>query len=379
LKKNLTIVITNRASYGRLKPILFELKKINIINLQIIVGGSLLLYQFGNAAEIIEEDGFKIDKKLNFNIAGYDLHSQSKSTGLAVIEITNSLKELDSDLVITFADRFETLATAIAASYMNICLIHLQGGEVSGNIDDKVRNAITQLADYHFPATKVSRNRLIKMGVNKKNIFMHGCPSIDLIKSMDTSINLNKKYGGTGNNINWSEDYILVLQHPVTTSFGEGYAQMKKLLNSLKKLKLQKIILWPNIDAGSDDLSKAIREFRENLKNHNIHFFRNFSPEDFLKILNNCKCAVGNSSSFLREGSFFGTPVVLIGDRQKNRERSNNVIEVTNNSKNIINAINSQINHGRYKSSKIYGYGNASKKIALRISKIKLKKHIHNK
>ena len=374
MKKNLTIVITNRASYGRLKPILFELKKINKINLQIIVGGSLLLYQFGNAAEIIEEDGFKIHKKLNFNIAGYDLHSQSKSTGLAVIEITNSLKELESDLVMTFADRFETLATAIASSYMNIGLIHLQGGEVSGNIDDKVRNAITQLADYHFPATKLSKNRLIKMGIEKKNIFMYGCPSIDLIKSIDTNNNLNKKYGGTGNDINWSEDYILVLQHPVTTSYGEGYSQMKNLLRSIKNLKLQKIVLWPNIDAGSNDLSKAIREFRENLKNHNFHFFRNFSPEDFLKILKNCKCAVGNSSSFLREGSYFGTPVVLIGDRQKNRERSNNVIEIPNNSKNIVKVIISQINHGKYKSSKIYGNGNASKKIALRISKIKLNK-----
>ena len=184
------------------------------------------------------------------------------------------------------------------------------------------------------------------MGIEKKNIFMYGCPSIDLIKSIDTNNNLNKKYGGTGNDINWSEDYILVLQHPVTTSYGEGYSQMKNLLRSIKNLKLQKIVLWPNIDAGSNDLSKAIREFRENLKNHNFHFFRNFSPEDFLKILKNCKCAVGNSSSFLREGSYFGTPVVLIGDRQKNRERSNNVIEIPNNSKNIVKVIISQINHG---------------------------------
>lgn len=371
MKKNIAIVITNRASYGRIKPLLYELKKIKSINLQIITGGSLLLYQFGNAIDIIEKDGFKVHKKLNFNIAGFDLQSQSKSTGLAVIEITNSLTELKSDAVITFADRFETLATAISASYMNIFLIHIQGGEVSGNIDDKVRNAISKLADYHFPATIKSKNRLISMGINKKKISMFGCPSIDLIKNQDLKLKFFFNYGGTGVSVDWEKPFILVLQHPVTTSFGEGYKQMKTLLETLKIIKLQKIVLWPNIDAGSNDLSKAIREFKEHLSSHKFHFFRNFKPEDFLRLLKNCTCAVGNSSSFLREGSYLGTPVVLVGDRQKNRERSNNVIEVGNNKTSIIKAINHQIEMGRYKSSKIYGNGNAAKNIALKISKLK--------
>ena len=373
-KKNITVVITNRASYGRIKPILFELKLNRNINLQIIAGGSLLLYQFGNAIDIIENDGFKIDKKLNFNIAGYDLQSQSKSTGLAIIEISNSLSELKSDAVITFADRFETIATAIASSYMNIYLIHIQGGEISGNIDDKVRNAISNLDDYHFPATEKSKNRLIRMGINKNNISMLGCPSIDLIKKSNLKLVLKNQYGGTGDYIDWTKPYILVLQHPVTTSYGEGYKQMRNLLNSLKNFKLQKIVLWPNIDAGSNDISKAIREFKESLKYSGYHFFRNFSPEDFLKILNNCSCAVGNSSSFLREGSYLGTPVVLIGDRQKNRERARNVIEIKNLKREIINAVEIQINKSKYKSSKIYGKGNSAKRIATKISNLKFKK-----
>lgn len=373
MKKNITIVITNRASYGRLKALLTELKQIKTINLQIIAGGSLLLYQFGNAIEIIENDGFKISKKLNFNIAGYDLLAQSKTTGLAVIEITNALRELKSDCVITFADRFETLATAISASYMNIYLIHIQGGEVSGNIDDKVRNAITMLADYHFPSTSLSKKRLIKMGININNISLIGCPSLDLIKHTNLNINLVNKYGGTGDPVDWKEDFILVLQHPVTTSYGQGYSQMKTLLNSLKNFHCQKIILWPNIDAGSNDVSKAIREFKENYKNHNFHFFRNFQPEDFLRLLNKCICAVGNSSSFLREGSFLGTPVILIGDRQKNRERSKNVIEVKNNKSQIVTAIKFQIKHGKYTKSQLYGTGQISKKIASKIKNLNFK------
>jgi len=370
MKKNITVVITNRASYGRLKPLLYELKKINLINLQIIAGGSLLLYQFGNAIEIIENDGFKINKKLNFNIAGYDLLAQSKTTGLAVIEISNALEELKSDCVITFADRFETLATAISASYMNIYLIHIQGGEISGNIDDKVRNAITMLANFHFPATNKSKKRLIKMGINPKKISFIGCPSIDLINNIKLNTNLISNNGGTGEPINWNEDFILVLQHPVTTSYGQGYSQMKVLLNSLKDFPHQKIVLWPNIDAGSNDVSKAIREFKENLNNHRFHFFRNFSPEDFLRLLNGCVCAVGNSSSFLREGSFLGTPVVLIGDRQKNRERSNNVIEIKNDKRQIIKTIKFQIKKGKYPKSQIYGKGQVSKKIAYKIKSL---------
>ncbi len=373
-KKNITVVITNRASYGRIKPILFELKDHKNINLQIIAGGSLLLYQFGNAVEIIEKDGFKIHKKLNFNIAGYDLLSQSKSTGLAVIEISNALNELNSDAVITFADRFETIATAIASSYMNIFLVHIQGGEISGNIDDKVRNSISNLADFHFPSTKKSQKRLINMGIDKNKIAMYGCPSIDLIKNNDLNLPLNKKYGGTGDDINWSQPFILILQHPVTTSYGDGYNQMKNLLESMKVFNIQKIVLWPNIDAGSNDISKAIREFKETFKYDGFHFFRNFAPEDFLKLLKHCICAVGNSSSFLREGSYLGTPVVLIGDRQRNRERAKNVIEIKNSKKEIIKAVKKQLKKSKYKVSKIYGDGKSAKKIVQKIVKLKFKK-----
>ena len=372
MKKKICAVITNRASYGRIKTLLRELNLNKKIELQIIVGGSLLLYQFGKAVDIIEDDDITINKKINFNLSGYDLVAQSKSTGLAIVEITSALNELKPDAVITFADRFETMATAISSTYLNIFLIHIQGGEISGNIDDRVRHSISKLSDYHFPATNLSKLRLISMGEVNRRISMFGCPSIDLIKNTNLSIS-NKtmaKYGGTGSSVKWGLPYILVLQHSVTTSFGESYKQMKITLEALKKLSYQKIILWPNIDAGSDDISKAIRELKESSKIDSFHFFRNFDPDDYLRVLANSICAVGNSSSFLREGSFLGTPAVIIGDRQKNRESANNVVYSNYNKNNILKLVNKQINHGKYRKSLLFGNGNTSKKIATKISQL---------
>ena len=372
LKKNICVVITNRASYGRIKYLLISLKKNIKVNLQIVIGGSLLLYEFGKASDIIEKDGFKIDKKINFNVSGSDLSSQSKSTGLAIIELTNVFNDLKPDAVITFADRYETMATAITASYMNIYLIHIQGGELSGNIDDRVRHSISKLADYHFPSTLLSKKRLIAMGESPKRISCFGCPSIDLINnnSLDISNHIMKKYGGTGGKIDWSKKFILVLLHPVTTSYGMAHLQMTNTLKAIKDIEYQKVILWPNIDAGSSDTSKAIREFKEKNNDDKFFFFRNFEPEDYLRLLSNTLCAVGNSSSFIREGSKLGTPAVLIGDRQKNRETGKNIVITDYNYKNISKAINKQIKNGKYNPTYIFGKGDISKKISAQIDKL---------
>ena len=234
---------------------------------------------------------------------------------------------MSTDLVITVADRYETMATAIAASYMNIPLAHLQGGEISGNIDDKVRNAITQLSDYHFVCTEKSAERVITMGADKGRVYNFGCPAMDILVKEDLSISnyLMKKYRGVGHEIDWEKPYILIIQHPVTTSYGQGYFQISETLYAAKEIKnMQKIVLWPNIDAGSDDVSKGIRNFREKNSNEIFNYQKNFSPEDYARVLNNAKCCVGNSSSFIREGSFLGIPCVLIGDRQKGREHGKN-------------------------------------------------------
>ena len=191
--------------------------------------------------------------------------AQAKSTGLGMIELATSFQELQPDAVITVADRYETMATAITATYLNIPLIHIQGGEVSGNIDNRVRNGISKLADIHFPCTEASLKRLISLGEKEEFIFNFGCPSIDILTNEDLVINNNTILDslGTGIEIDWSKPYILMLQHPVTTSYGHGFDQVTETLKALKSISsLQKIVMWPNVDAGSDEVAKGIRHFR---------------------------------------------------------------------------------------------------------------------
>jgi len=280
-------VVASRANYGRVKYVLKALQQSPDIELQLIVGASTLLDRFGRAIDIIREDGFEPNKAIYYIVEGETLLTQAKSTGMGVIEISSALEELKPDFVISVADRFETMATAIASTYLNIPLIHIQGGEVSGNIDDRVRHAITKLADFHFVATEKSRERVIKMGEDPNSVFNYGCPAMDVIANSDKAISneIMKRYGGVGNEVDWAKPYILMIQHPVTTSYGQGFAQVNATLQALTRFpEHQKIILWPNSDAGGEDVSKGIRVFRERHMNSNFHFYK-ISP---LKILFVC-------------------------------------------------------------------------------------------
>ena len=373
-KIKVCVVVASRANYGRVKYVLKALQADSTIQLQIIVGASMLLDRFGKAINIMREDGFEPDKAVYYTVEGETLLTQAKSTGMGIIEVSGALEELNPDFVISVADRFETMATAISATYLNIPLIHLQGGEVSGNIDDRVRHAITKLADFHFVATEQSKERVIKMGEKPESVFNFGCPAMDVIAHSDTTINndLMSRYGGVGNDIDWSKPYILMIQHPVTTSYGDGFVQVNETLQALLKFtSYQKVVLWPNADAGGEDVSKGIRVFREKNMNEKFHFYKNFSAEDFIRVLNNASCAVGNSSSFLREGAFLGTPAVGVGDRQNQREHSENIVFSSYEREELFRKIKSQLDRGRYISNNLFGIGNAGALIAAEIPKLK--------
>lgn len=373
-KRKICVVVASRANYARIKYALKAIKEHPQLELQLIVGASALLYRFGKVVDIIREDGFTPSRSIYYVVEGENLNTQAKSTGLGIIELATAFEGLRPDVVLTVADRFETMATAIAASYMNIPLAHVQGGEVSGNIDEAVRHAISKLAHIHFPSTALSAKRIIALGEEPWRVHNTGCPAMDILTHEDLSLGQDffKKYGGVGQKIDFSQPYILMIQHPVTTSFGHGFAQVSATLEALKKRPEQKIVLWPNIDAGSDDVSKGIRVFREQNMEKNFHYYRNFSAEDYARVLNNCVCAVGNSSSFLREGSFLGVPVVILGDRQQGREHGENVKFASYDSGQIGQVIEQQIKHGRYNSEKIFGDGEAGKKIAAILAEIKL-------
>ncbi|MBO8230555.1 UDP-N-acetylglucosamine 2-epimerase (hydrolyzing) [Prochlorococcus marinus str. MU1404] len=379
--RKICIIVNSRANYGRIKTVLQALKNDSNVQLQIIVGASAVLERFGNVSKIISNDGFKIDSMLYSVVEGENPTTMAKSTGLAIIELSTIFENLKPDVVLTVADRYETLATAIASSYMNIPLAHTQGGEVTGSIDESVRHAITKLAHLHFPATKLSEQNLLKLGEDPSTIYMTGCPAMDIVASQDLTLedDFFVKYKGVGPNLDPHKPYLVVLQHPVTTEYGQGFNQIKETIKAVQEINIQTVWLWPNIDAGSDEVSKGIRIFRERENPSNIHFYKNFSPEDYIKLIGNCICQVGNSSSALREGSFLGVPVVNIGTRQNNRECAENVIHVDHNFQNIKNAINYQIKHSKYESSKIFGDGDSGKKIAKILAKaeFKIQKKLH--
>jgi UDP-hydrolysing UDP-N-acetyl-D-glucosamine 2-epimerase len=374
MKRKICVVVSSRANYGRVRSVMVAIKKHPNLELQLIVGASVVLYRFGKAIDSIKKDGFTPDRVIHHVVEGETLVTQAKSTGLGMIELSTALEDLKPDVVITVADRFETMSTAISAAYLNIPLAHIQGGEISGNIDEKVRHAITKLSDIHFPATEQSKERLIKLGEISEFVFNYGCPGMDTLINIDLSINneLMKNYGGVGIDVDWGEPYLLMMQHPVTTSYGEGKKQVDETLYALKNINnMQKIVLWPNIDAGTDDISKGIRMFREKYKTESFHFFRNFSPEDYARVLKNAKCVIGNSSSFIREGSFLGTPAVIVGDRQIGRESGNNVVYSPYDREEIKKKILSQVGKS-IKGDIIFGCGDAGEKIANKLSSIQL-------
>ena len=313
------------------------------MELQLIVGASALLWRFGEAIKVIKKDGFRPIETIHMMLEGETPLNMAKSTGLGIIELSSVFDRIKPDFVLTVADRYETMSTAIAASYMNIPLVHTQGGEVTGSIDESVRHAITKLSHLHFPATEQSKKRIIKMGENPEYVFNTGCPSIDLISNKSLGLeNFSNQSKGLGN-LNLDEKYILVLQHPVTSEYGDGSKQIKETINAIHELKIQTIWLWPNIDAGTDDFSKALRIYREQKKPNFVNLYRNFSPEDYAILLKNSACTVGNSSSFIREGCFLGVPSVIIGSRQNKRESGKNVVRVNYSKEEIISAIKKQL------------------------------------
>jgi UDP-hydrolysing UDP-N-acetyl-D-glucosamine 2-epimerase len=267
---------------------------------------------------------------------------------------------------VTVADRFETIATAIAAAYMNIPLAHTQGGEVSGSIDESVRHAVTKLAHLHFPATELAAQRVIAMGEDPETVFWVGCPSIDLVAETDTRFiqDALDHFGGAGSRIDAEKPFLLMMQHPVTTEYGHGLDQINETLQAVKVVGMQALAFWPNVDAGSEEIAKGLRLFREAGEDHGVHFFRNLPPEVFAKLMAHCACMVGNSSSALREGAFLGTPAVTIGTRQQNRERGPNVVEADYDAGAIAEGIRSQVAHGRYEPSMLFGDGAAGVRIA---------------
>ena len=375
-KRKICVVVTARPSYARIKTALRAIQNHPALELQLVVAASALLDRYGNAVKYIEQDGFPIAARVYMVLEGENLVTSAKSTGLGLVELATVFDNLKPDIVVTVADRYETLATAVAASYMNIPVAHVQGGEITGNIDEKVRHAVTKLSNIHFVASQKAAERVERMGEPRETIFLTGCPSIDLAADVVQQSELNfdpyQKYGGVGKLSDLENGYIVVMQHPVTEEHLDARRHVNETLYAIREINLPVLWFWPNVDAGSDGTSRGIRAFREANPGLPIHFFKNMTPEDFLRLVYNSRCLVGNSSMGIRECSFLGVPTVNIGSRERGRERGPNLIDVGYDRKEIKDAIEVQLKNGKYPICHIYGDGHAGERIADLLVKVPL-------
>ncbi len=369
-KRKIAVILVDRANYGRMKPVMTAIQKTPAIDMQVVCSGTMVLERFGAPVKNVRKDGFEVHAEVFIELEGSNPTTMAKSLGFAVIEFASEFQRLKPDMVLIIGDRYEALAAALAASYMNICVAHIQGGEVSGSIDESARHCLTKLAQYHFPSTKRAAEYILRMGERADTVFHVGCPSGDIALSLDTTLPGDIFERGVGGHVDPKKPYLLVIFHPITTEYGVETNETRELLEAIADSGQQALWLWPNIDAGSDHVSKAIRTYRELNDDSWLRLVKNYPPDTYLKILANAACAVGNSSSFVRDSSFFGTPVVLVGDRQHGREYADNLTTSACTKADIGKALKRQLAHGRYTPSRLYGDGKASTRIAEALAQV---------
>jgi len=364
-QRKVLVVMVDRANYGRLKPVMTAIADNPALHLQVVCAGTMVLERFDYPVRIVRNDGFEVNGEVYLELEGSTPTTMAKSVGFATIEFASEFQRLKPDLVLLIGDRYETLAAAVSAAYMNIPIVHLQGGEVSGSIDESARHAISRFAQFHVPSTERSAEFLLRMGECEETILSVGCPSSDIARTLDRCLEpdvINAR--GRGIRVDPTKPFLLAVFHPTTTEYGAEWQQMEALLRALDEVQIQTVLLWPNIDAGADHISKAIRVYRDRSSSSWLRTLTNLSPENYLRVLANAACTVGNSSSFVRDASYFGTPVVLVGNRQQGREADAHVTFVPAETNTILRGVRAQLKHGRYPASTLYGDGYVSERIS---------------
>ena len=326
MRRKVCVVITARPSYSRIRSALEAIRAHPALELQLVVAASALLERYGDAHTVIEKEGFTIDRRVFMILEGENLVTSAKSTGLGLAELATVFYDLQPDVVVTIADRFETIATAIAASYMNIPLLHIQGGEITGSIDEKVRHAVTKLATVHFASTEAYRNRILQMGENPDLTFNVGAPGIDAIYKLTL---LERSELEAALEFSLEGVVAVVTYHPVTTERGAAKVQVENLLGAIEASGIRAVFTKANADPEGGAINRRLSEFC-GADPTRFKLFDNLGQKRYLSCMKTLDLMIGNSSSGLIEAPSFWLPVVNVGDRQKGRVRARNVIDVGN-------------------------------------------------
>jgi UDP-hydrolysing UDP-N-acetyl-D-glucosamine 2-epimerase len=365
-KRRICFPITSRAYYGRSQLLLKKLQDHPGVELELMLGGSILLDKYSrHIADDIEAGGFTISTSLFNVIEGGNHVAMAKTACLTALEFTNGFHAADPDVVVICGDRFEQLAIAMAAAYLNKTIAHIEGGDVTGSIDESVRHAITKLAHIHFVTNDDAHRRVLAMGEDPRYVFTTGSLDIEVAAQVETPITsaIVNQYG-VGHEIDITQPFLLVIQHPVTTE-RENRRHVEDTLRAVSALDMPVIWIWPNLDAGTGEMADSLRRFRENEPDdvRNMRFITDLPVSQFIALLKSAACLIGNSSAGIKECSYLGTPVVNIGARQQGRLHSDNVVHSGYDRAEILAAARAQIANGRYAPSHIYYRPEASQTI----------------
>lgn len=374
MNKVIAVGIGSRANYSSIKSFCAVVSSNVNYELKIFLYASAATRHYGDLKTEIETDGFPVDCVMDNLILGDSGYVMAKTTGLAIVDVSNYFERLKPNYVVTVGDRFETMAVAVASSYMALPLIHTMGGEITGTLDEAIRHSITKLANVHFVSNKNAYDVVRKLGEDPRFIFNVGCPRIDVIRSVvnETEIKHDLSNYGEGENINIeSDEFIMISQHAVTTEYSTLENDYLCTLHAVFETNKKAIFFWPNSDSGHEKISKATRMFRQEF-NPPWRFVRNLPNELYASLLNRTQALVGNSSSGIRDSNYLGTPVVNIGTRQNNRESGANVVHARYDTKDINEKLRFQLDNGKYETDTLYGDGRAGKKMLSIIDTLKL-------
>jgi UDP-hydrolysing UDP-N-acetyl-D-glucosamine 2-epimerase len=358
--------LTSRAYYGRTQLLIQKLQTHPAVDLQLMLGGSILLDKYSrHIADDIQKGGFAIATSYFNVIDGGNHVAMAKTACLTALEFTNGFHAVDPDVVVVCGDRFEQLAIAMAAAYLNKTIAHIEGGDVTGSIDESVRHAITKLAHIHFVTNADAHRRVVTMGEDPNYVFNTGSLDLELAAEVQTPLT-NERINsyGVGHSVDVTKPFLTVVQHPVTSE-ADNRAHLEATMHAVAQVNLPTIWFWPNPDAGTGEMAEALRHFREHHASitEKIRFITNMPVDEFVALLRATACLVGNSSAGIKECSYLGTPVVDIGARQQGRLRGGHVVNVPYDEAAIADAIRAQLRHGAYGRSNLYFKPGASQAI----------------
>lgn len=367
--KKIAVITGTRADYGHLYPILKGIDAQKDLKLHLIVTGMHLMREFGYTVREVEQD-FEVYAKVNTYPRADTGASVAEALGLCVAKLTEAIEELRPDVILVLGDRWEMLAAAIVGTYLSIVVAHIHGGDVSETVDEHVRHAITRLAHLHFPATKESAERIIRMGEQTWRVHHTGSPRVDIIMNHDypDPMLVAERLG-----LDMSRPTILVVQHPVSVEVDQAADQIGTTMKALVELGHQAVVIYPNADPGGRRIIRVIQEYAK--KYSFIKASKNLPQRDYLGLMKFADVMVGNSSSGIIEAPSFSLPFINLGTRQHGRERGCNVIDVNYDAGEIVEAVNVALNNGDFRVKIKQGgspYAGSGEKIANILSELKI-------